>query len=625
MSVGKRLPLSTELVAAVLGLVNCIIYALTVYIAGSASSQPSFFNLSFVLNFSKIIQSLYSIVQFYIASLLQVVLVAILTRSIALAFINRICFLSQLWLLGVGSPGIDVAFQELILIVVGLLVIKLIPLSHKEHATSKPAVYMYRGELKCANFYLSCISAMLASHSVTNSLLVLYTIHVLKSNSYMFSSSLTLLAFSITPLVQLVAIVILMHQRALITHVVIYGMLSGIGLMGTVPLLYSIAHSSAKHSILMYTTSMKQSTRGIYLGTTIAGLLKKEAHGDEWYYYDVTMPYYVDLSELNTPHIVIIGSSGTGKTSLAKHVILESKKKYGYNIIVIDPHGEYKWLRDIHGFTVVDVSTKSINPLTLGNASPRERASQLAHILSLIFNLGFLQRRMLEEVIVMAYTTKGISMDDPSTWNKEPPTLSDLVEVCKKALQENPEYGRILPYLVTISDSLSAKEWLSIDDVLEHDTIIDLSSVSNDFARAVIVDTLMYLLLSRMYRMSAKKVQLVIDEARSLLPRTLTREVLNRLFVESRKFGFSIVVISQEISRVPRELINNAGIRIFFLLNDPRSIEEAATILGGASRSRVIIVAELLRTLKPHTFLVHVSGFDAVYVVKSPVIEDSKR
>ncbi|MEM4717961.1 MAG: ATP-binding protein [Desulfurococcaceae archaeon] len=346
--------------------------------------------------------------------------------------------------------------------------------------------------------------------------------------------------------------------------------------------------------------------------------MENEIAEKKWCWRRIHQLLYIKLEELNTPHIVITGASGSGKTRLAKNIVMESHKKYGYNIIIVDQHGEYKDISQYINANVIDISQYSINPLSLENSSPRERALQFSHIMSLYFRLGFKQRQLLEELILETYESKGIKQDDPNTWKLEPPTIKDLVITCKNLSEKISEYTRILPYLLLLSETARIANPLKTSEFLTGNVIIDLSKISDDFTRIMFIDTLMYLLINNIFtRKLTSRIQLLIEEAREIMPREFSRELLSRLFAESRKFGFSIIIITQELERIPRALINNAGLRVFFVLNEPEEIEEAAKIIAGTEpREKTQFISETIRTLDPGVFIVHATGTNNIYMVK---------
>lgn len=483
-------------------------------------------------------------------------------------------------------------------------------------------------------FIIDNAPIILASHSLSSSivLMILYYKSRLVFNTYILGINHVLIPLLLLSLLIRSQRELSMSQRDFVTM----GIATGTGLIGLVPFIAS--------AILVYESTKYRETKlyfyanGLYLGEAVAALTYGRPYNvfretpdsrritirerrDIWFWQRTSHPIYVKLDELNTPHIIIIGSSGSGKTTLAKYIAAELSKTYGYSLIILDPHGEYGELAKISEFSLIDASSYYLNPLILENTSPRERAMQLSHVISTLFKLGFLQRRMLEEVVMKAYEVRGITQENIETWRREPPTLGDLVDVCKAMSEERPEFQRLLPYLVLLNESMGIGVGLGIEEVLSRNTIIDLSRLSSDFARALFIDTLMYMLLNKMYVMkNTKKIQLIIEEARGIMPRALSRELLSRLFTESRKFGFSIIVISQEINRIPRTLVNNAGLRIFFVLNEPRSIEEASKIIAGSdTRDKVLVISEVLRTLSTHTYIVHATGVNRVYIVRSPI------
>lgn len=609
----------------VLGLVNYATYIVLSYFCLQIPRGIGWLSLLSPSNHLDLYRIIVGAVVYVAVSSTQIAFLFALTHSLTIALGSRATLLAHLWLIGLESFDESFLLREIVVLVLGLYLSRFLiramsgqhpDLRLREYSLS----YFTSKSIPITMWLEECCGSMpliLSFHGVAVSSLALYTLLLFSTHGYRIPSFSLVTAYTLVPLMQL-AIVLALRPTTGFLQSIALGLTSGMGLLGLLPLLISLR--SPKPSRAGTATSKLRKPaeeRGLFLGLATAELLGKD--DEEWHWRSTTFPFYVDLEKLNTPHVVIIGASGTGKTTFAKHLIREMRCKYGYTLIIVDPHGEYRDVAEELGFRVVDASSSSVNPLVLGNSTPIERAMQVSHVISTVFNLGPLQRRMIEEVVLEAYASRGIRHDNPSTWMNEPPTLKDLVEVCRRLVSEKPEFHRVLPYLEMLAESLNAKTWISIDEVLDHDTVIDLSRVPSDFARALLVDTFMYLLLSKMYVVRYKKIQLVIDEARSLMPRAVTREVLNRLFVESRKFGFSIIVISQEIRRLPRDLINNAGMRIFFLLNEPRSLEDASKILCGAGpRRKFTVIADALRTLEPHTFVVHITGSSKMYIARSP-------
>mgnify|MGYP001772637989 CR=1 FL=1 len=565
---------------------------------------------------------------------IHIVLSFMVVPVTSIAVLNRLIFIVYLVSMGYREIDFPMVFREVTAFLVSLIIVFALKRTLTEPLELRAPLGTISRDKYRVNDFASNTIILLLSHAA--GALVMSTL--LTQTGALSLELYVLGTYHVAiPLVLLALVLLVFKEFPSRMYYVAVGIVSGLGLLGLTSL-YLILRVKYVEETKISPSVLYRAKRGLYLGEAQATLVHSRAlrkhgekrntpggRGETWRWYRVKHPLYVALEELNTPHIVIVGSSGSGKTVLAKHVALELNRLYGYNFIILDQHGEYRDLVTSVKCRVINASKCPLNPLVLENTSPRERALQLAHVVATIFKLGFLQRRMLEEVVMHAYEIQGIHQEDPSTWQNEPPTLRDLVEVCKKLSKDTPDYQRILPYLILLSEHLSGGEWLSVEDLFLESTIIDMSDLPSDFARALFIDTLMYMLISKMYNMKgAKRTLLVIEEARSMLPRALARELLSRLFTESRKFGYSIIVISQEVARIPKTLVDNAGLRIFFVLNDPRSIEEASRIIAGSeSREKVQVIAEALRTLPPHTFIVHATGVSTAFIVRSPFLVTS--
>ena len=170
------------------------------------------------------------------------------------------------------------------------------------------------------------------------------------------------------------------------------------------------------------------SKQGICLGN-IVGILSKSSIIDssvirvnssrKYKWSGIKTNYCIDFSKTKNYNIIVVGTSGSGKSNFAK--LLASK--LSVNFLVFDLHGEY-YLNEVKR---VDVSRISVNPLSLFNRNPKERALEIAYMLKSLFNLGNIQAIELTNLIVEAYAEKGLDPDDPSTWSQNPPTSRDVL------------------------------------------------------------------------------------------------------------------------------------------------------------------------------------------------------
>lgn len=340
-----------------------------------------------------------------------------------------------------------------------------------------------------------------------------------------------------------------------------------------------------------------------------------------WYWRRVRGDINLPVRSLINTHVVIAGASGTGKSLLAKKLVGEFSRM-GKTALIIDPHGEYR-PEDIGlgEARVVDASEIFLNPLELGGLNPLEKAKEFSQTLSLLFGLGPLQRIALEEFLVKAYREKGIDVNDPATWGLPPPSLQDLEKACVESAEPFEEYSRICPYVKMLARHFPKQSPVSLTSLLDKPVILRLNKVASDFSRTILVETLLYSILSAMYSRRLWDLVVVVDEVRAVLPGGVGDRILSRLFSESRKFGISLIVISQDVKNIPRVLLSNAGLKIFFNINEPDSLEYAVKSITGVSTSdKEMAVSTALRSLKTLEYVLDIAGLNKVFIAKNPYI-----
>ncbi|WFO75782.1 ATP-binding protein [Desulfurococcaceae archaeon MEX13E-LK6-19] len=340
-----------------------------------------------------------------------------------------------------------------------------------------------------------------------------------------------------------------------------------------------------KQAILVY-----DKPRRIYTKINQDPIIEKVKHTRRktWFWQETRGELSIDLESIPNMHISIFGASGMGKSILAKSIIFQAYKNYGYSFLVLDHHNEYLDLMDVLGkdLNILDSYKASINPFELDpNTSPKQRAIELADTIKSIFNLGYIQRNALEEIFIKTYELKGILTDDPSTWSKQPPNFGDVLDVIDNFISEGiyeDQYKRIRPYIKMLTQDVFAETKISFHEILTKPTIILLASLPSDQVRAMYVDTFLHRLIRAMYTTTiSNKILLVIDEAHLLFKRNRSRALVNRLFMESRKYGLGILAITQQPLDTSEAVIVNSSIKIVFGLTEIRNLDYISKTLSG--------------------------------------------
>ncbi|BFH73447.1 ATP-binding protein [Sulfurisphaera javensis] len=306
--------------------------------------------------------------------------------------------------------------------------------------------------------------------------------------------------------------------------------------------------------------------------------------------------YYLDFSFSKNYNVIILGTSGVGKSTLAKKILNSLNVSY----LVFDVHGEY----EINNAKRIDASQITINPLSLFGRSPKERALEISLMLKSLFNLGNIQTMELTNLILEAYAEKGIDEDNQTSWSNTPPTFRDVLLLLEKkkklatTTQDLSKYQSIEPYIQFLTSSIFSNSNIDLSNIFKENFIIDFSKVPTNEIKYIIIETLLKSIQSFMYISGISKLKkiIVIDEAPFILSKESGKNLIERLFAEGRKFGFGFILISQT-SEYIKELINNSSYIFVFNLIDPKELDYASKLIGGYDSHIYSAIYETLQKL----------------------------
>ncbi len=341
---------------------------------------------------------------------------------------------------------------------------------------------------------------------------------------------------------------------------------------------------------------------GIVLGKLIASLtygkpvnewLKDRVSATKspsWYWRIEDEKYVFNPYVQVNYHVLIAGTSGTGKSSLAKKLVKELYLTWGIPSLILDPHNEYvNLIKQLNG-VIVDASKISINPLELDGASPRERTVQVADTLQRVFKLGNLQRTVLEDLIEEAYAEKGILIDDEESWNNTPPTFQTLLRVVEKRIEyartsaERARYESLKPYLRTLSITIFRNTTIEFQKLLEKPSVIAMANLPGEYVKSILAETVLRKIAHKMYAAGEKQRLLnyiVIDEAHRLCRRGVEPSLVAKLMMESRKYGIGFIIITQQPLDIDESIVANAATKISFKLAEPENLDYIAKTFAG--------------------------------------------
>ena len=324
--------------------------------------------------------------------------------------------------------------------------------------------------------------------------------------------------------------------------------------------------------------------------------------------------YCIDLTETNTPHIAITGSTGSGKTSLAaqiaKSIITNSK---GRKIIIIDPHGEYRTrLGNCCKLEEILVSDRML--LTPINETPIERANEVIELVKQFFNIGQVQEYLLYEALIGAYEEKGYNLYRKYMLGEETPIIdiADVIEALRKLSKTlyhmNASAVTLIRYLERLSGGLKeynisyhrGEDLAKMLSKQEEEIIIaNMASLRTNYQKIIAAEILLRILYYISPTLKGKTpLTILVDEAHLFLPKSRREPVLLKIVRELRKYNISVIVVTQNITDLHEEVLNNVGFFFSLRVVEESNLTKTARILSGyMERERLTAIEKILSSL----------------------------
>jgi len=313
---------------------------------------------------------------------------------------------------------------------------------------------------------------------------------------------------------------------------------------------------------------------------------------------ELVVPYEKGLNR----NLVITGSTGTGKSTLAKQLVRQLKD-LGIPVVVLDPHGEY--CHDVDISECVDASELAVDLLRAYEDDPQARSEFIADAVSEIYPLGSLQRIALVKALSHLYSN-----------SRERVSFDHLLEYLWRAADGDVDLGvpqpvirSLIPYIESLKSTFKSYGE-RITDVVDLVTVVDFSKLSTGVSRIVaelVVDELYH-----NFKDLNKEVVLVVDEAHRFLRRGVS---IARIFREGRKYGISAILITQDISSIPRDSLLNSAAIISFSVPEVSAARYIAKVVSPDDQALYEKVLRKLMSLPQFHALAHVVGRGS-YIIK---------
>lgn len=318
---------------------------------------------------------------------------------------------------------------------------------------------------------------------------------------------------------------------------------------------------------------------------------------------------YQDKRNVLNQNMVVIGTSGVGKTTYMKQKILKYISK-GVKIFIIDPENEYADIVDQHGGQVVHLSSNAntkINPMEIFTETVFDNDEQDDTFLQVDMNLlvknkiqrlkGFFQviksdlsqveKSVLDTALRDVYRNSGIlkynSIDEvrPDEW----PILSDLYHKLGELKQTDIDrYNRIEDFYFILDSYVNGSSTLfngytniKVDTDL---LCFDLKALQNepDSQGAAYLNTFSFL-WDEITKNNTENIKLFVDEFHFLTQNPDASSFFYQAYKRFRKYNAGAIAGTQQIQdvldgtmdngkNVGQAIIGNSYTKVFFGLDN---------------------------------------------------------
>ena len=260
-------------------------------------------------------------------------------------------------------------------------------------------------------------------------------------------------------------------------------------------------------------------------------------------------PIVLDRFAHASHNAIVLGQTGTGKTMFTGAEMSRCLIR-GVRVLAVDPLGDYRRCCDELGGTYLELGTggAGLNPFAFtGSATDGALTAKIAALTRLVAAMaGGLtrdERPALDRALRATYEAAGIG-PDPSSLDREPPTLADLVDHLPGFGGGAPLAHRLERWSTgSLARLFAGGTPLPLDRRL---LVIGLASLSDPEVRAVAQLAALGLLWDAVRRDLAPKL-IVVDEAWKVMRQPAGAEFIEELARSARHYHAGLQLATQDI------------------------------------------------------------------------------
>ena len=347
-----------------------------------------------------------------------------------------------------------------------------------------------------------------------------------------------------------------------------------------------------------------------------------------------TVEAILDGNRFFQRHATIVGSTGSGKSFTVANILEKANELEYANLIVFDLHGEYNELSYAEQIKICDSEDGLHIPLWFFNyeeihslfiessegTSTNQRAAVIKYILEhkkryLEDNMAGFSSEIITADTPIPFLAKGLK-DYLEDENIKEEFTGDIIQSGpnkgKEKTKQGQYYGKLTNLITRLQTKIDDKkygfvfnesntgraEYLKefIDKIMGLDKkvkVIDLSEVPSDML-PIIIGIVTRLVYEVQFWMSPKTdetrhpIAFICDEAHLYMPRDTTKlkavenkslEIFEKISKEGRKYGVSLVIVSQRPAELNSTIISQCNNIISLKITNDRDKSAVATML----------------------------------------------